>query len=155
MRKIVLSVLFLSIAVCFASARLGETEEELTNRYGSAIEISTHAGLRTLSFSFGDFLVQARLRDGRCVFEYAALRKKDAELSDDVALALATKIGGSTNWVLIDSSAWQKTYGAKNSALFVQVNTEPGRPQSVMVTTTFELKRSNDNNPSSSVTTGF
>src|SRR6185312_7156354 len=148
-------ILALMLGAITAKARLGESEEQLTNRYGAVIQVRTNDGLRTLTFNFGEYLVQSRLSGGRSVVEFAYLKKKGVEFQEQDALAIAEKMAGVKSLVMKDSSLWQKTYSAPNMTLFVQFNNPPGRPQSVMVTTIQQLQRSLKTDPSKSAANGF
>jgi hypothetical protein len=148
-------IFILTLCAGTAWARLGETEAQLTNRYGAAVMVGTNEGLRTLTFDFGEYFTQARLRDGKSVAEFAYLKKKGVDLKEGEALAVASRMAGVTNWSEVKTAPFEKTWGAKGTPLYVGFHHEPGKPQSVMVTTTSELQRSAKSNPSSDAGKGF
>jgi len=135
-------ILMTIFGACSSQARLGESEQDLTNRYGAVIQESTNNGLRTLTFNFKEYLVLARLRDGKSVTEFAYVKQKGQDFNEGYALAIASKMAGATNWSQIGSGAWEKNFGVKGTELYASLSNKPGSPHSLMVTTTQELKRS-------------
>lgn len=148
-------ILFLALAGNWFStasnawARLGESEAQLTGRYGSPIQTATNGALRSLTFNFGDYFVLAKLREGKSVAEFAYLKKKGVDFNETDALAIASKMAGATNWTEKSAGGWEKDWVIKSPALYASLSNEPGRAHSIMVTTMEELKRE-DTSPSPS-----
>lgn len=136
-----LIILFLLLCGWPAWARLGETEQQLTNRYGAPVDVSTNGVLRALNFNFGEFIVRAYLREGKSVTEFAYLKKKGVDFDEVSALAIASRMSGATNWTPMDSGLWKKTWGIAKPALYASLSNEPGKPQSIMVATVEEMQR--------------
>jgi len=134
-------VLLVILTVGQAHGRLGDTEQQLIARYGAPANVSTNDGLRSVTFRFKEYWVQARLREGRSVAEFAYLRSREARFTEDAALAIASQIAGATNWSEASSGLWEKTWVIKPPGLYASMNRPSGKPNSVMVTTFAELER--------------
>jgi len=122
---------------CFA--RLGETEQQVTNRYGAVVQAKVDdAGRRVLTFKFQRYWVQVTLRDGKSVVEYVAVRMKGEPFLEPDALAVAGMVSGTTNWVLRDAGAFSRFWVSNPSRFFASFSNEPGAVQSILVSTVAE-----------------
>lgn len=138
-----------------AQARLGETEEQLAKRYGVVVKVETNGEMKTLDFNFGEYLIVAKCRGGKSVAELAYLKKKGVDFAEDVALAVAAKMTGSTNWIVLNSEAWEKTWVTGTNGFYASFSNVPGRPKSILVSTVVEMRRAPKSDPSQSASAGF
>jgi hypothetical protein len=92
------SLLFGSVPV--ARANLGETYDQINARYGQPVKL-LHApdgdtAKSSYEYQFNDRRIYVNFLGGKSVGE--SIRAGAHELSDETALAIATKISGATNW---------------------------------------------------------
>ena len=137
-------ILTLTLTAAATQARLGETEQQVTNRYGAVLSSEFRDGYKILGFKFKEYLVQVRLRDGKSVAEFVCPRARGVEFPEEQALAVAAMVSGNTNWLSNGREAFKKKWTSNPRGFYADLGGAPGRPQLLMVTTIAELARKDE-----------
>lgn len=81
-----------------ALAKLGETREQIRQRYGDVLGQQTLAGLPAEGYRFTQFAVVVCFKDDRSVVESLTPLASDKKLSDAESLALIKAVSGTNGW---------------------------------------------------------
>ena len=125
-----------------AHARLGESEQQLTNRYGAAFFSKAVGNLKTLAFHFSEYVIVANVRDGKSTVESVKPARRGQEISNAAALAIAGQIAGATNWVRLEGSRDEmEIFDSRPKGFTVYLDRATGKDFRVTVTSLAELDR--------------
>ena len=107
-----LCILIATALFCSSTpARLGETMDEISKRYGrpsrsSLGKIDPKSGLPQKNYSFKGYRITVVFKDGKCVREWVFLLS-DLPLTDDECFELVKGITGDTNLIRGKFSSWE------------------------------------------------